>query len=227
MVSKPTADDLGVELQYLDSNLEFVGIPFQLVEGDYRMESGSKYQFFYPGNDGIIYFKEVLSEKICAISTDGIQVYALDFPEDRIYSPAVSPWDGEKPVKHMVEIYREIEFSGLFGLAEELLDPDTWILANYQEGDAIKLLAFDKERQTAKIVGSFKNDLDGVVENLPGIFPVNYHEDEMIISLFPSDIYAGLGTRELANPYVEELVKRMPELEENPVLFIYRKKKQE
>lgn len=124
----------------------------------------------------------------------------------------------------MGKFYNEIRNNGLLNLGDQVLELDSLILINFYEGRNIKLLAFNKEEKTAKIVTSFKNDLDGVVKNLPGIFPTNYHSNEMIINLFPNDIYSSIGELEDQNPYLDYLTKLMPQLEENPVLFIYRKK---
>jgi len=46
----------------------------------------------------------------------------------------------------------------------------------------------------------------------------------MIINLYPNDIYSEMGTMAEQNPYFDYLNELMPQLEENPVLFIYRKK---
>lgn len=46
LIAKPTFDDFGVELQYLDFDLEFIEVPMQLAENNYKMEAGFKHQFF-------------------------------------------------------------------------------------------------------------------------------------------------------------------------------------
>jgi hypothetical protein len=225
LIAKPTPDDLAVELQYLDYDLEFIEVPLKLVEQNFIMEAGSKHQFFYPGNGGTTYFKEVLSKNLYAISPDDVQVYALNLPEDQVFSPETLPWDNEKPTIHMGKVYSEIRKRGLLNVGDQVLDLGSWILINFYVGDRINLLAFNKTDKTAKVVNNFTNDLDGLVKNLPGIFPTNYHANEMIINLFPNDIYSALGTTDESNPYLDYLTELMPQLEENPVLFIYRKKK--
>lgn len=224
LIAKPTPDDLAVELHYLDQDLEFIEVPLKLAEHNFILEAGSKHQFFYPGTGGITYFKEVLSEKLYAITPEDVQVYAFNFPEDQVFSPETLPWDNEKPTIHMGKVYSEIRKRGLLNVGDQVLDLGSWILINFYVGDRINLLAFNKTDKTAKVVKNFTNDLDGLIKNLPGIFPTNYHTNEMIINLFPNDIYSALGTTEESNPYLNYLRELMPQLEENPVLFIYRKK---
>jgi hypothetical protein len=124
----------------------------------------------------------------------------------------------------MSNLYKEIQSNDLLSLGDQILDLDPWVLINYFEGENIKLLAFNKETKSVKIVSSFENDIDGLIKNLPGIFPTNYHSNEMIVNLFPNDIYSSLGITKDQNPYLDYLTELMPNLEENPVLFIYRKK---
>lgn len=224
LITKPTPDDLAVELQYLNHNLEFIEVPLKLIEHNFIMEAGSKHQFFYPGTGGITYFKEVLSKNLYAITPDDVQVYALNLPDDQVFSPEVLPWDYEKPTIHMGKVYSEIRKRGLLNVGDQVLDLGSMVLINFHVGDRINLLALNKTDKTAKVVRNFTNDLDGLIKNLPGIFPTNYHANEMIINLFPDDIYSALGTTEETNSYLDYLTKLMPQLEENPVLFIYRKK---
>ncbi|MBA4302455.1 MAG: hypothetical protein C0433_20475 [Cyclobacterium sp.] len=227
LIAKPTPDDLAVDLQYLDHNLKFVEVPFKLAENNFIMEAGNKHQFFYPGTGGVTYFKEVLSKNLYAITPDDVQVYAFNLPEDQVFSPEALPWDNEKPKIHMGKVYSEIRERSLLNVGDQVLDLGSWVLINFHVGDRINLLAFNKTDKTARVVKNFTNDLDGLVKNLPGIFPTNYHANEMIINLFPNDIYAALGTSEESNPYLDYLTKLMPQLEENPVLFIYRKKNEQ
>lgn len=224
LITKPTSDDLGVELNFLDHELEFISEPLNLFENSFIMEAGFKHQFFYPGTNGITYFKEVLSKNLYAITTEDVQVYGFNFPEDQVFSLEALPWDEDKPSIHMGKVYIEIRNRGLLNLGDQILELDSLILINFYEGRNIKLLAFNKWDKTAKIVTSFKNDLDGVVKNLPAIFPTNYHPNEMIINLSPNDVYSSMGELADQNPYLDYLEKIMPKLEENPVLFIYRKK---
>lgn len=227
LIAKPTPDDLAVEMQYLDHDLEFIEVPLKLAENNFIMEAGNKHQFFYPGTGGVTYFKEVLSKNLYAITPDDVQVYAFNLPEDQVFSPEALPWDNEKPKIHMGKVYSEIRERSLLNVGDQVLDLGSWVLINFHVGDRINLLAFNKTDKTARVVKNFTNDLDGLVKNLPGIFPTNYHANEMIINLFPNDIYAALGTSEESNPYLDYLTKLMPQLEENPVLFIYRKKNEQ
>ena len=224
LIAKPTLDNFGVRLEYLNHDLEFLEVPLKLVENNYKMEAGAKHQFFYPGNDGKTYFKEVLSKNLYAITTEDVQVYGFNFPEDQVFSLEALPWDNEKPAIHMGKVYSEIRNKKLLNVGDQVLDLGSWVLINFHIGDRINLLAFNKTDKTAKVVKNFTNDLDGLVKNLPGIFPTNYHANEMIINLFPNDIYSALGTVDESNPYLDYLTELMPQLEENPVLFIYRKK---
>lgn len=226
LIAKPASDDLEVELQYLDYELEFIETPIKLVESNFKMESGSKHQFFYPGTEGVIYFKEVLSKNLYAISPGFVQVYSFNLPDDEVFSPTGTPWNKEMPTIHMGEVYREIQKNGLLNVGDQVLELGSWILINIHVGDRINLLVFNKTNKTVGVVKNFKNDLDGLIENLPGLFPINYHANEMIINIFPNDIYSALGTTQESNVYIEQIRELMPQLEENPVLFIYRKKEQ-
>lgn len=224
LIAKPTLDDLRVKLNFLDQELEFINEPLNLVENSFIMEAGFKHQFFYPGNNGIIYFKEVLSKNLYAISVESVEVYGLNFPEDQVFSLEALPWDTEKPPIHMGKVYNEIRNKKLLNVGDQVLDLGSLVLINFHVGDRINILAFNKTDNTAKVVKKFMNDLDGLVKNLPGLFPINYHANEMIINLDPNDIYSALGTTDESNSYLDNLTELMPKMEENPVLFIYRKK---
>ncbi|WP_297335700.1 6-bladed beta-propeller [Algoriphagus sp.] len=224
LILKPSLDNLSIELEYLDQNLDFVETPLEFIENDFLLEAGSKFQFFYPGSDGDLFFKETLSSNLYLLNSGEYQVFSLEFPEDRIFSLSNLPWDESKPSIHMVKLFQEIRFNNFLNLGDQVLDLGDLVFVNFYEGGRLGLLAFDKVENKARIVSSFKNDMDGVIENLPAIFPTNFQANQMIINLSPTEIYSSIEMRKGINPYQDFLTEILPSLEENPVLFIYRKK---
>lgn len=224
LILKPALDNLSIELEYLDKDLNFVNSPLQLFENEYLLEGGSKIQFFYPGSKGDLFFKEPYSKNLYLIHSDSSHIFSFEFPEDRVFSLSSMPWDDAKPSIHMAKLFKEIRMNNYLNLGDQVLDMGDIVLVNYYEGSGLGLLAFDKVKKEAKMVSNFENDLDGVIENLPAIFPTNFQANQMIINLFPNQIYSSIEMEKGINPYQDYLIDIYSTLEENPVLFIYKKK---
>ena len=225
LISRAYADDFVIYFQLVDGGVEEVYQEFDLVENNFILNGGFKSQYIYPGSGESIYFKEEMSQNIYEFHNDVLEVYSFQFPENKVFTPNNAlPWSKEKPRLHLAEIYSEVRKRDLYSLGDQILEIDSLILMTLHEGSNISLLAFDKYKKTAKTVGEFVNDLDGVIPNLPGIFE-NYQAGEMLIFLNPNDIYSSINENGgPTNLYQKDLLNKAESMGENPVLFLYRKK---
>ncbi len=218
-----SSDNLGKDISILDSSLEFVTSPFEFRENEYLLESGGKDQFFYPASGGGLFLKESFSKDLYLLESGNLKTYSLEFPENRVYSPPKLPWDDSKPSVHQAIVFRSIKKDDLLNIGDQVLNLGDIVFVNYVKKDRIYCLALDQSTQEAKLVSNFINDLDGVVANLPAIFPINYQADQMTISLTPTQILSEIEGEMGANPYQDYLLAKLQSQEENPVLFIYKK----
>jgi len=222
LMMSPNTEKLGMDLSILDSKLDFESKPIEFRENDFLLASGAKDQFFYPGSKGNVFFKEALSKDLYSLNSGEIEAYSLEFPSNRVFSMSGMIWDDSKPSIHMAYLMREIKNNNYLNLGDQILNLGDHLFINYYIGDRLGFLVLNQKTNEVNIVSEFKNDLDGVVENLPGIHPTNFQADQMTISLTPTEIFSMINGRRGINPYQDYLVEILPELEENPVLFIYR-----
>ena len=216
--AKPNLDDLGVFIDILNNKFESTGNPIYLLEDDHKIEGSMKDQFFYKGMEGEIYTKETLKNYVYQL--EGIRIgksFQFTFDENK--------WISTTPESKMKsrEAYRQIWENDYFALGDQFLDTEKSIFINFWHGKTLKMLMVDKTTGESRIVGSFVNDLDGYIEKIPALFPSNSNPGQLIIDLHPSDFHNIISSKNGLGKYSESIDEIKGEIDDNPILFIYKK----
>ncbi len=218
----PADNNIGVKVDILDTNLKATGITIPITKSDINIEGEYKGQYFYRGSGGEILFKRLVDNTMSYITKNDSSTF-VEFSFDKNeFNTLDIPWNNGVEAIHYDNVHREIWFNDFYALSDEIIDLEDYTLFNVWHGKNWKILAMNKLTSEARLIDKLKNDMDGLIANIPGIFPANANANQMVVDMEPDDLISLNSVLESPTKYSDRIREVEKQIVENPVLFIYR-----
>ena len=170
-------------------------------------------------SDGF-YYNGFLTNKIISIEDDKIKE-TLHFS----FSQQAFEYPSNKKISYL-EISQRIRKSDSYILGQMVNDSNSYLFFDINKGNKVHLGIYEKQKQTAFLIGSIMNDMDGLFPETTTLMANRDKNGRMITSYDPQTISYLMQRNKPNNPYIDFLNSIEIDDTDNPVLFIYRLKKE-
>jgi hypothetical protein len=219
----PADDNIGVKIDILDADLKTTGITIPIKVTNIKIEGEFKSQYFYRGSNGEILFKRLADNTIGYINENDSSTFVEFFFDKNEFNTLNNiPWNKETGIIHHDNVHSEIWLNNLYALSDEIIDLEDYTLFNVWHGKSWKILAMNKLTSEARFVDKLTNDMDGLIANIPGIFPSNSNANQMVVDMTPDDLFSLNAVLDDPSKYSDRIREVEKQIVENPILLIYR-----
>ncbi|WP_339878755.1 6-bladed beta-propeller [uncultured Algoriphagus sp.] len=218
----PADNNIGVKIDILDADLKSTGVTIPIKESDIKIEDEFKNQYFYRGSNGEILFKRKVDNTLSYINENDSSTF-VEFSFDKNeFNTLDIPWNKGAEAIHQDNVINEIWLNNFYAFSDQIIDLKDYTLFNVWHGKSWKILAMNKLTLEARFIDKMENDMDGLIANIPGIFPANANANQMVLDIAPDDLFSLNAVLENPTKYSDRIREVEKQIVENPVLFIYR-----
>lgn len=188
---------------------------------DIQIYNGIKHHYLFEkmDSDGF-YYNGFLTNKIISIEDDKVKE-TLHFS----FSQQAFEYPSNKTLS-LFEIRQRIRKSDSYILGEMVNDSNSYLFFDIMKGNNVHLGIYEKQKQTAFLIGSIMNDMDGLFPETTTLMANWDQNGRMITSYDPQTISYLMQRNKPNNPYLDFLKSIQIDDTDNPILFIYQLKKE-